>query len=688
MAAFFRATFAEFLETTTADGMLRLSSGGAAEGFELKPDQHEAWLTQWECVRNALGKVTATQSRSADWSVLLEYQISGRRKRLDCVLLTDYGIIAIEFKVGAATFESGDRWQLHEYCWNLRDFHRESRGVRIAPILVATEAAQLMAPGVPQFRDRCGVILDMLCCGSGTFGAAIELAVTHLRNAELWSFDAERWDRSPSAPIPSVVDCARRLFEGHDVREISHAHGDNTDAALACVREAVTFARRHCERVICFVTGVPGAGKTLVGLNAAYRQEMIDTAGGPVCFASGNQPLLDVLHAALVMNRAGGAHDRRLVAHDASTPVRNVHEFALTALLSDTSAPPYRVVVFDEAQRVWDAPKLRAGLTKQIRRRKLSKEQAEQALSHGASEPDMLLAVMERCEWCVIVALVGSGQEIHSGEAGVAEWGRALSARTHRWKIWVPPQALGNADIAPRQRLFGDGHTSSQMQMEPRLHLAVSKRSFRAERFSEWVDRVVESDQVAARAVAAELKEYPIWLTRDLGAARRLLREHAGEELRMGLLASSSAVRLRADGVEVSPDFRNGINWPDWFLRPTGDIRSSSQLEVAATEFECQGLELDWCGVCWGGDFVVIPGTREWRPRRLRTAAGRRPRWYLEKPGDRQEFARNKYRVLLTRGRIGTVIFVPRGDLRDDTCEVAVFDSTADFLIECGATSF
>lgn len=293
---------------------------------------------------------------------------------------------------------------------------------------------------------------------------------------------------------------------------------------------------------------------------------------------------------------------------------------------------------------------------------------------------------MEKCEWCVVISLVGGGQEIHDGEAGLAEWGRALASREGRWEVWMPPEAISGGVAVARQRLFADGQVPAFASVKPALHLAVAKRSFRAEKYSEWVNRVIAGDVNEARTIADELSEYPIWVTRELSAAKRILREHAGDELRAGLLASSGAVRLRADGIEVSPDFRNGINWPDWFLRTSGDIRGSSQLEVAATEFECQGLELDWCGICWGGDFVVMPGTTDWNSRRVRTPAGKRPRWYFEKSEEKREFARNKYRVLLTRARIGVVIFVPHGDDRDETREIAVFDSTSEFLVKCGAT--
>ena len=335
---------------------------------------------------------------------------------------------------------------------------------------------------------------------------------------------------------------------------------------------------------------------------------------------------------------------------------------------------------------MWNAAKLRDGLTKRQRRRKITAEQVDEVLRHGDTEPELLLAVMEKCDWCVVVALVGGGQEIHDGEAGLAEWGRALSRRGTGWEIWASPVAIGGGAAVARQRLFEESNLPPSVSKVADLHLSVGKRSYRAEKYADWVNHVVGGDADAAREVAAELSEYPVWLTRELSTARRVLRQYAGDDLHSGLLASSGAVRLRADGIEVSPGFRDGIKFPDWYLRPTKDIRSSNQLEVAATEFECQGLELDWCGVCWGGDFVVMPETAEWQFRCVRMPAGKLPKWYVEKSAEKREFMQNKYRVLLTRARIGVVLFIPAGDEHDQTREPAIFGATADFLERCGAT--
>jgi hypothetical protein len=685
MPAFFRSTLGEFASIGAPAGLHKLTNGLTAAGFDLTPEQHIAWTEEWPLLEAAFAEFIAAFPRASGWDVLLEYPIPGRRKRIDVVVLTDRGIIVVEFK-GAASVTNTATWQVREYCWNLRDFHRESYGAEIAPIVCAVASNTALHDRPLTFSDRHRLVLDVEVCCPPNLSDALRKTYSCFRVA--WESDVVKWDNAPIEPTLSVIEFAQQLFGGHDVREISHAQADNTDAAIEQLQQAVNEARRERKRIICFVTGVPGAGKTLVGLNAAYRKEMVDAAGGRVCFASGNQPLLDVIKAALVMNRTRGIRERHEVAHDIGAPVQNVHEFARETLCRDDEQPPaFHVVVFDEAQRVWNAEKLSGGLEKRRRRGQLSAQQIQRLATHGASEPQLLLSLMERCkDWCVVIALIGGGQEIHDGEAGLAEWGRALNERSDRWTVWVSAEALRGGISSARQKLFVEPPPKELAIIQhDELHLAISKRSRRAERYADWVNAVVDGDSKAAKTIAVELAEFPVFVTRDLRRAREILHEHCPRELRCGLLATSGAVRLRAEGVEVSADFRNGISFPDWFLRPTGDIRSSSQLEVAATEFECQGLELDWCCVCWGGDFTMIPGQQGWRFRKLRAPAGRTPQWYAELDPDICEFTRNKYRVLLTRARIGVVIFVPFGDMIDSTRERPLLDATTEFLVNCGA---
>jgi hypothetical protein len=293
-----------------------------------------------------------------------------------------------------------------------------------------------------------------------------------------------------------------------------------------------------------------------------------------------------------------------------------------------------------------------------------------------------MLAIMDRLpDWAVLTALVGGGQEIHDGEAGLAEWGRALREHFPHWQVWASPEAInGGPSVAGSQLFAGGDRGGNILRINEHLHLPVSVRSFRAEGVAAWVNAVVDGDAVRAMSVANGIPDFPIVLTRSLGRARDWLRRSTRGLRRCGLLASSGALRLRAFGIEVSSGFRGGFSFEDWFLAPPDDIRSSNVLEVALTEFECQGLELDWCGLCWGDDLTWTENG--WDFRRLTGS-----KWQQVLKPVTQEFLRNKYRVLLTRAREGMVIWVPHGDENDVTRDPARLDATAHYLIRCGASS-
>jgi hypothetical protein len=255
-----------------------------------------------------------------------------------------------------------------------------------------------------------------------------------------------------------------------------------------------------------------------------------------------------------------------------------------------------------------------------------------------------------------------------------------LANRTKQWKIWSSPVALTGGPTLSGRTLFAENPNLSHKAV-PRssLHLSVTKRSSRAERLTEWVDCVLKADCSGAQKLANQLSEFPIRLVRDLTLAKQMIRRYGGLESRFGLLASSEADRLRADGVEVTMEFRKGISFPDWFVRPPGRIDSSNQLEVAATEFECQGLELDWTCVCWGNDFVFDVSLGAWTYWKLWGTSLR-----AVTDQEEQELACNVYRVLLTRAREGMLLFVPRGDSTDSTRPPRFYDDTVDFLRSCG----
>lgn len=681
MAAFFSATLNQFLTTNPADILRALHREVAANFTQFQTAQHGAWEIQLPVLKTAVAKLIEGIPAASAWGILLEYDIPGRSKRLDVVILCDRGIIPIEFKVGAQEFRSEDRWQLKVYSWNLRDFHRESRGRFIGPILVATEAPRsLRLEGDLKATDKHGLILKMQLVQPADLPLALSRAHAAMPESASKPIDVAGWNSSLTEPTESIIQAAQRLFGSHDVREIDHAQADNTDEAVEEIIRVIQDAKKNRKRSICFVTGVPGAGKTLVGLRAAYSPHVNETIGSTPCFASGNIPLINVLTRALEVNRTRQRGTRRAVVHEVAAPFWNVHRFAASHLNDAEQRPPsFRVVIFDEAQRVWDREKV-FDSQKKRQHRKGDFDKLPESLWNN-SEPELLLQVMERYEdWCVIVALVGGGQEIHDGEAGLAAWGQALASRKKDWAIWSSPIALQGGSTLSGKTLFADApHFAGKAMPTPALHLSVTKRSARAERLTEWVDCVLRADAAAAHKLVDQISEFPIALVRDLSVAKKLLRRYGGSEARFGLIASSEADRLRAEGIEVSMEFRKGIRFPDWFVQPPGKIDSSNQLEVAATEFECQGLELDWTCVCWGNDFVFDAASKNWNFWRLWGTTLRA----VPDP-EEQNLARNVYRVLLTRAREGMILFVPKGDPTDSTRPVRFYDETVEFLKLCG----
>jgi hypothetical protein len=297
----------------------------------------------------------------------------------------------------------------------------------------------------------------------------------------------------------------------------------------------------------------------------------------------------------------------------------------------------------------------------------------------------MLLKIMERhTDWAVVVALVGGGQEINDGEAGLEEWGRALvsAERTKQWRVYASPEVLEGGASTAGHRLFDAAAPPREVHTSTSLHLRTSNRSLRAEQLATWVNHVIEGKPEAASALNVT-QRFPIFLSRDLQETRRKLRDEQKGVSRYGLVGSSGAARLRAEGLEPSSTFHAEYPWEHWYLAGETDLRSSYQCEVFATEFEIQGLELDWIGLCWGGDFVWH-AHRGWQLRKLHPSAV--SKWNAIKNPEKQTFRRNAYRVLLTRARQGMILFIPRGDPEDPTNSPEEFKATANYLVRFGVT--
>jgi hypothetical protein len=475
--------------------------------------------------------------------------------------------------------------------------------------------------------------------------------------------DLEQWDKSPYFPVPNIFEAALALRTGLSIREIAHSEASEheIESVRAAIQGFANLARDEGRHVICFLTGVPGSGKTLVGLSLAHSSENSSNA---IHFMSGNGPLVKVLQHLFThesMRKGAGASQART---EAKTLIENVHVFARYHTSDNLGSPSNHAIIFDEAQRAWN----RAQHVKKFNR--------------DYSEPEMLLRIMERHDdWAVVVALVGGGQEINDGEAGLEEWGRAIAGSAKDWVIYASPEVLDGGASTAGHRLF-DGDAQKAVHTSSTLHLRTSNRSLRAEKLATWVNRVLDGDSEGAASLRIA-ERFPILLSRDLDQTRMTLREQGIGANRYGLVGSSGAARLRAVGLEPNSTFHADYPWEHWYLGERTDVRSSFQCEVFATEFEIQGLELDWIGLCWGGD-CIWNEEKGWLLRALRS--GDQSRWSLIKNKDKLEFRKNAYRVLLTRARMGMVVFVPQGDAADPTNSPEEFDATADYLARCGVT--
>jgi hypothetical protein len=466
--------------------------------------------------------------------------------------------------------------------------------------------------------------------------------------------------------VPTIIEAASAIYRDHDVKDLalSRSGASNLEATEKAVIGAVADARTRGIKKLVVITGVPGAGKTLAGLNAVQQvTKELNLEHEQASFLSGNGPLVKVLVAALVRSAKRHGSSGRSVR----SRIREIHRSARDTYVS-AQAPADRLIVFDEAQRAWTAAK------------NLKK------FNRDLSEPQMLLEIMGRHDgWAVIVALVGGGQEIHEGEAGLAAWGDALAKHRH-WEVITSPEALFGGTSVAGSRLFRDDPPAGlRVEHHTALHLAISIRSYEAEATAAWVNAVLDGDAEEAAGYATQ--GLPIYLTRDLNAARRWLRANAKGQRRAGLVASSGAARLRAEGIEPpSFNFLKNIDYIKWFLEPSSDYQSSNQLEVAVSEFETQGLELDLVGLLWGGDLALQDGGMV-----ARKLKGGKQWTVVTGTGDSQASAadpeiriKNKYRVLLTRFRKGMVIFVPLGASDDPTRSPAEFDNVYEYLCRCG----
>jgi len=622
--------------------------------------QIETWKTQITLLKRCASDLIQRCEAAKDWHLILEYELPRRQKRPDAILVAEDVILVIEFKVGATSHDASSRWQVEDYCLNLRDFHGGSSGRAIMPVLCATAAPSVT---ISPLISMISCVAPVQLANVADLAFVLLSAYSARHDPNDFPIDADTWIDAPYRPTLSVIEAAERLYKNHDVREISHSYASNLDATTDLLAKVIREARTQNRRYVCFVTGVPGAGKTLTGLNVVHDPSLRAEGGPSGIFLSGNGPLVKVVREALVLSQQRAGRRRQDSAHEVSTFIQNVHQFLRYHREHPTALPHEHVVVFDEAQRAWD------------------REQMLRKQGVDRSEAAELFDVMDRLDgWAVIIALVGGGQEIFLGEAGLEEWGRAVAVRPD-WRIVASPEVVSGGTSVSGHRLFAGGVPPGiEFRPEPLAHLSVGVRSFRAQRLAEWVDAVLTLDTERARSLVPDRREFPLHFTRDLEKAKAWLRARSQpvNGQRAGLIATSEDQRLRAYGLERSSAFRLGYSFEKWFLMPPSDTRSSHVLEVAASEFECQGLELDWVGLCWGGDLTPSDHA-DWEYRKSRGGG-----WNQVRKDAERTYVRNRYRVLLTRARLGMVIWIPPGDARDATLDPNKFDRVARLLEAVG----
>ncbi|GAB1402150.1 DUF2075 domain-containing protein [Elusimicrobiota bacterium] len=608
--------------------------------YSLEDQQKNAWIEQIKILKNNI-------SDFKKGHIFFEFAIPRMGKRVDNILVINNLIFVIEFKVNSKNYENYAKEQVIDYCLDLKNFHEGSHAQQLIPILVSTNALSV------DFNKQDN---SCFCTNATDLGSMISSILETYHNENY--FDITYWKNSPYKPTPTIVEAAKCLFAGHNVKEISRSDAGaiNLSKTTESINEIIKFSKTNKQKSICFITGVPGSGKTLAGLNIATTSSNL-SKDEHATFLSGNGPLVQVLQEALTRDEKQRNNiSKKLAAQKVKAFIQNIHHFRDEGI-KDGNPPDEKIVIFDEAQRAWDQKQLESFM------------QRKKGISNfHDSEPEFLIKVMDRHkDWCVIICLIGEGQEINNGEAGLEEWLSSIKRSFHNWNVYYSPRIKEylNGDILSME---------NTLYSNDDLHLGVSLRSFRSEKLAEYIENIVNCKTQEAKNLFEDLKkQYPIFITRNLKEAKKWILSKAKGSERYGLIASSNAIRLRPEGIDV----QNKIDTPCWFLNDNNDIRSSYFMELVASEFDIQGLELDWVICGWdinlrkkqnSWDFFNFKGTN-WQ--------------HINKEED-QKYLLNSYRVLLTRARQGMVIFVPEGSSNDNTREPSYYDAIFNYLLRCG----
>ena len=702
---------------------------------DINKETSSSWRAEIESLKEAL------KDYSDRGSIYLEYNIPRMGHRVDAIVLIDGIVFILEYKTGRQTFNQSARNQVWDYALDLKNFHADSKDRILVPIVVVPCALNEDCQLTPKSSED--KVYEPLFTNTHQLGTAIQNILDQATVQPSQSDEA--WANSGYEPTPTIIEAAIALYEKNNVADITKSSGDIEKTSKALNR-IIDHCRKEKRKAICFITGVPGAGKTLIGLNTAFNKDK-----GAV-YLSGNYPLVEVLQEALTRDymereriiNSTEEKQARIKKEDAKREVKAfiqmIHHYRDQYLEgvdittkdirpkpgyfeSNTDKayiPAEHVAIFDEAQRAW---------TKEELQRFMREKKNIQNFPY--SEPEYLISCMDRQpDWGVVVCLVGNGQSINKGEAGLNEWIETILRSYKNWDVYISQPILDSVRLSDTQRraiqlqcnlqckphhhlqrklqcnlsyslrnelqrcltykprrnlrnklqhnlmykLKSNLRNVAQHSLHESLHLKISMRSFRSESVSIFINQLLDLKVEAAKSTLPKLSEnnYPIVLTRSLEGAKRWLRSKKRGNERMGLLASSKAERLKAISINV----KYSPNFVHWFLEDSQDFRSSDTLEDALTEFEVQGLEIDWACVAWDADLRLSEDKRTWEHFQLRGG----DKWQnINKPVN-QEYQINAYRVLLTRARQGIVILIPEGDDTDTTRKREWYDRTYNYL--------
>ena len=638
------------------DNNLILGELSKQHSYSLEELQKNAWIEQIKILKKSLENIS-------EGHIFFEFSIPRMGKRVDNIIIYKDSILVFEFKVGSKKFDNYAVEQVTDYALDLKNFHEGSHYSKIFPILVSTESEKKYED-ISIYHEN---LFKPLLINSDY----IESLFTKISSVcSEKDIDPKQWERSIYKPTPTIIEAAQALYKGHNVKEISRSDAGaiNLSKTANCLNNIIEYSKENSKKSICFITGVPGAGKTLAGLNIATERMKADE-GEHAVFLSGNGPLVEVLREALTRDKVLSEKSKgiKITKKEASIKsnafIQNIHHFRDEYIISSTS-PIEKVVVFDEAQRAWNLEQASSFM-------KRKKGLAD----FNMSEPEFLIDVMNRhSDWCTIVCLIGGGQEINTGEAGLEEWIRALQNKYLDWDVYYSNLIETDTNYLNDENLRNWLKKNSNKKTD--LHLAVSLRSFRSEKLAEFIENIIDLNLDNAKLLYKQLKEnYPIVITRSLESRKEFIRNSSKGSERFGLIASSGARRLRAHGIDV----KNEISASNWFLNNKSDIRSSYFMEEIATEFDIQGLELDWTCMCWGADFYLEKN--RWKYRSFKGT-----KWQNMNSEIGKRYLTNAYRVLLTRARQGMVIFIPEGSGVDETRDRKFYDHTYEYFKSIGVT--